>query len=319
MKNSIGCSFSLSDFRESIADANEIARLNLTVTLPGRKGFNRASSLAEHSTAESETRMKIFFALLLTAVVGIVSCDIVCMQFKLSTCVMIRAVQHQGNFLCVGNHNELIECLRNGARDCNVESEQVVQDVLNIYNTTCIEGTDMNTLFQKHKDCVFTTAALGNGVCMMPVLREISNLGFRINPTRSFKEKSLRIACKYSSSGDNCINNNINITCGAEAMRFRQRLSDASIRLSNDACNVVSQSNEAETNEIHYALMQNDAISVQTASSPNQHSVAAAGLHVASTVSPNYMLPQSAATHVSVPQSLIIALIVVTMFKMSFY
>ncbi|GIY29438.1 uncharacterized protein CDAR_533861 [Caerostris darwini] len=257
--------------------------------------------------------MKIFFVLVLTAVVGIVSCDIVCVHSKLSSCVMTLVSQYQENFICADD-NALVECIRNGARDCNVESEPVVQDVLNIYNTTCTEGTAMNTLYKRYKDCMFSTPSYGSSLCVRPMIIDVSRLGFHLNPTRTLQEKALRIACKHAISGENCINNIVNTTCGEEVLRFRQRVSAPAIRLSNEACVAVGQSGEADNNEIQYAFRQNDNISIPIASPHNHHSIVAAGAHVASNISP-HAYPQSAASHVNALQIFIVALVVITMLK----
>lgn len=41
-------------------------------------------------------------------------------------------------------NNELTDCLRNEARECAVESDPIVTEVLATYIETCKEGTEMN-------------------------------------------------------------------------------------------------------------------------------------------------------------------------------
>ncbi|GIX80667.1 uncharacterized protein CEXT_7031 [Caerostris extrusa] len=117
-----------------------------------------------------------------------------------------------------------MECLQRGARECNIESDPIVQDLIEVYNSTCILGMEMNILYKKHGECVFRDAARGNSLCLKPVKRELRRLGvFRS------EESSFRVICKYQNSTNECVDKNTYSTCGEEAMRFRQRLSNSSI------------------------------------------------------------------------------------------
>lgn len=255
--------------------------------------------------------MKIGIFFVLTALLGIASCDIVCMQFKLSSCFAVLALRHFGNPIC-GANTELTDCLRNSARECGVESEPIVGEVVARYTETCKEGTEMNDLYQKHKTCVFQDAAIGNGVCMRPILTEVLRMGFP-SPTREYQERVLKVACKYGDSGNKCIDDNINSTCGAEAAQFRHHLSDPSVRLSNQACEEV----EAETNEIRYALQQHDDHSVHAMAPHTQHLSAtgpqAGSIQIASTVTPE-QIPMSGAT-INVSSHLIYILVATIFMK----
>ncbi|GBM64856.1 hypothetical protein AVEN_157107-1 [Araneus ventricosus] len=242
--------------------------------------------------------MKVAIFFVLTALLGIASCDIVCMQFKLSSCFAVTAMRNFRNPICASN-NDLIACLRNGARECGVESSPIVGEVIERYTETCKEGTEMNDLYKKHKACVFQDAAIGNGVCMRPILTEVLALGFP-SQTRTYQENVLKVACKYGDSGNKCIDDNINSTCGAEAAKFRHHLSDPSVRLSDQACEEVAAETEHETNEIHYVLQQHDEHSVHAMSPHTQHLSAtghqAGSIQIASTVAPRqYPEPVSGA------------------------
>ncbi|XP_055935837.1 uncharacterized protein LOC129965731 [Argiope bruennichi] len=257
--------------------------------------------------------MKVTVCFVLAALLGIASCDIICMQFKLSHCFAVVAIRHFSNPICASN-NELNDCLRTTARECGVESAPIVEEVLANYAETCKEGTDMNNMYKKHKTCVFQDAAIGNGGCLRPMLAEILTLGYP-SQTREYQEKVLKAACKYSDTGNKCIDDNINKTCGAEAAKFRRDLSDPSVRLSNQACDEI----QAETNEIHYALQQHDEHSVHAMAPHTQHLSAvgsqAGSLQIASTIAPSYDVILSGASISSVSSQLIYVLIATIFMK----
>ncbi|GIY28463.1 hypothetical protein CEXT_169091 [Caerostris extrusa] len=59
--------------------------------------------------------------------------------------------------------------MRSAATDCNVESDPMVEDILSIYNFTCTEDTEMNTLYKKHKDCIVgKKSTSGTRDCLKP-------------------------------------------------------------------------------------------------------------------------------------------------------
>ncbi|GFS46843.1 uncharacterized protein TNIN_251311, partial [Trichonephila inaurata madagascariensis] len=166
----------------------------------------------------------------------------------------------------------------------------------------------------KHQNCVFVRAAVVNGQCLRPIFREILELGF---PGQDhYDDKVLRIACKHGDSGNRCIDDGIRDICGEEAVMFRRNLSNPSISLSNEACSLVSE----ESNDIRYVTRhKRDTNSENEMPLPTYHVAAtthhAAGLHLGSTMAPNYEI-MSGANVAVISQNLIYALALIFLFKL---
>ncbi|GIX88202.1 uncharacterized protein CEXT_629981 [Caerostris extrusa] len=259
--------------------------------------------------------MKVLCVVLLSTVLGIASCDLSCMQFKVGICFSAVTKTYGTTPLCVGD-NALLKCLLNGAKDCDVENEPVVKDVLNMHNFTCVDGTEMNELFKKHKDCVFGKAAIGNALCLKPLFSAVLRLKTDSSTTTPpTKKHILKVSCNYRESGDQCINNNIKSECGEEAMMFRNRFSAPSIQLSKGACDEISDGYDLLAGEFEYEARQNAEDSV----SPNSHHhhYSAFGPHASSFDDDDEYYFNTAANMVSISQNLILALIVVGLLKCS--
>ncbi|GFS59735.1 uncharacterized protein NPIL_697471 [Nephila pilipes] len=243
---------------------------------------------------------------------GVVACDMKCMQRKLSQCFATLALRYFRNPICSA-HSELDQCLKTGSQDCDMENSSTVKEVIRIYAETCTEGTPMNAMYQKHRRCVFERAAMVNGQCMRPVFREIMELGF---PGQSnYEDKVLKIACKHGDSGNKCIDDGIRDICGDEAVMFRRNLSNPSIALSNEACRLVDD----ESNDIRDVYRHRRDISTVTEMPPHASHVAAANHHAAalylgSTMAPNYEIMSGANVGV-ISQNLMYALFLIFLFK----
>ncbi|GIY83625.1 hypothetical protein CDAR_32531 [Caerostris darwini] len=132
--------------------------------------------------------MKNFFPLVLAALLGTASCGNMCFEKAKSLCLLQVMAKHSNDFICGGN-KEYAKCLETGARQCNFQSNNFVQDMLHTYKATCTEGTELNTLFKKYGECSFQGADDGNTLCMNPVKEELKKK--QISISRHLKKTSL--------------------------------------------------------------------------------------------------------------------------------
>ncbi|GFT50541.1 uncharacterized protein NPIL_230371 [Nephila pilipes] len=208
------------------------------------------------------------------------------MQSKVSECIVTLVLRDLKNPLCYA-HSELDECLKKEAKECDVENSSIVQDLLETYSETCTEGTPMNTMFEKHRSCLYERAAMVSLQCMQPILKEIIALG---SPSEDgFEDKVLKLGCQYDDSLNECINDGIEDICGEEAVTFRRDLVKPSSALSIEACKLVRE----ESNDVrHVSRLRRHASSfiempphISYVAASNHH---AAALYMGSNLVPNY-------------------------------
>ncbi|GIY11318.1 hypothetical protein CDAR_530581 [Caerostris darwini] len=131
--------------------------------------------------------VKIICSFLAIIVLEIVSCELICMQKTKFDCHL--------SFSYCSENNEFLECMRSGARECNLESDPIVQDMLNVIDSTCTEGTEINTLYKKHIGCVTgNVTTSGNKICVKP-FSNITPPSSNRTPAESFIE-GVRLICK---------------------------------------------------------------------------------------------------------------------------
>ncbi|GFW12618.1 uncharacterized protein TNCV_818701 [Trichonephila clavipes] len=174
--------------------------------------------------------------------------------------------------------SELNDCIRNGARDCKQESSPLVQEVLQTYTDTCTEGTEMNALYKAHGRCVFEDAQIGNIRCLEAGMAEIQKSFTPQGSGRDMLDNMMRAACRKGQSADVCLENSINKTCGEEAVIFRRKLSDPSVKMVREGCDKLMGNNDYAQNDIELKTDGDSPVSSHAV----HHNVAAVSHHASS-------------------------------------
>ncbi|GFT43541.1 uncharacterized protein NPIL_567191 [Nephila pilipes] len=259
--------------------------------------------------------MKLLSALLFAGFLSIVACDPICMPQKIAMCFMTLTTRYLQSPICKAP-SELNECIRKGAIECKEEFSPLVQDVLQTYTDTCTEGTEMNALYKKHGICVFENAAIGSVRCLQSGMTQIrKSLTMQGNMLDNIK----RAACKNGHSADLCIENNLNKTCGNEAVIFRRKLSEPSIKLTQEGCRKFKEDGDYIMNGNE---LQTDDDSPVSSHAIHHHVAAvshhASSLYLGAAIDPDDEAINSATT-ISIGRTILNSLILLFLMKLFLY
>ncbi|GFY59917.1 uncharacterized protein TNIN_94861 [Trichonephila inaurata madagascariensis] len=115
------------------------------------------------------------------------------MQSKFNRCFDRWILSDTSNPIC-SDHTEFDKCMKKGAKDCDVENSSIVKEILKVYDEICTYNTTMNTMYHKHKDCLFVKERELSSHCLASILRKISAIRFRSR--EDYKTEVMKVVCK---------------------------------------------------------------------------------------------------------------------------
>ncbi|GFR04279.1 uncharacterized protein TNCT_284531 [Trichonephila clavata] len=252
--------------------------------------------------------MKVLCVLLLS-IFGIVSCDLECAQKKFNRCSDAWIMQDMKNPIC-SDHTAFDKCMKKGVKDCDVENSSIVKELVKVYEEICSNNTTMNTIYHKHKYCLFERERALTAHCLAPIIRKISAIRFK--GQGDYKDEVMKVVCKHSESGDKCVDDTIKEVCGEEALMFRRYLSNPSIALSNEICKLSYGIKHDEDEKYTSAATETPQIfHVSVVSHPST------SIYLGVTMAPKYELLSGANAPI-LSQNLIYSLAMVLLFKWGF-
>ncbi|GIX93609.1 hypothetical protein CEXT_455211 [Caerostris extrusa] len=65
-----------------------------------------------------------------------------------------------------------------------MSNQTPLPNIVDVRKAVCTEGSELNTLYKKHKECIFDTSAVNSVPCLFPQMAETSRLNMTIDKPR---------------------------------------------------------------------------------------------------------------------------------------
>ncbi|GFY70763.1 hypothetical protein TNIN_204061 [Trichonephila inaurata madagascariensis] len=163
--------------------------------------------------------MKVLCIVLLAGFLGVVSCDLECMHLQLGHCnLQLARKSHLFDPMC-SNNSEFYKCIKFASQECNMKNSAFVKKYLKDLAEICTKGSSKNALYHKHKDCLYRRAPKLVQHCHGPLVKEISAVPNYHED--KYHDEITKMTCKWIDYIEDCIVQTVRVTCGEEAVTFR--------------------------------------------------------------------------------------------------
>jgi len=175
---------------------------------------------------------------------GLVNCDLTCFINAHADCnlEMVKLIQQGGKTDECSIKPKLLECMKKGAADCNMELSAEIDKVISVYKKVCEEGSKLNNDYKKLQPC-FVRAAMASLSCFQEIIDFAKNTP---NPTPDQMVEIQKFTCSKFDKTMDCFFSTTASTCGRDGYAFLKFMMDPEIALTKKVCKVFLKDGVAE-------------------------------------------------------------------------